>query len=141
MTILGKFQGRQVKQANEPTHLTGIDAFTQKAALTLSRRTFGRMLGIGVVSMAIHVWTGQPAAAISCQYGFIYNGEACECVAPCSHCYSQVGTCCSPNGQYCYSCTCTCQPFCGACVIGFRADIIVYDNGYYNCSCPQSGGC
>jgi len=124
MEHMTKLQSDVALSRGDERYLRSFDGLTKSIALSLTRRGFIRsaIVGLGAtLGMAIFN-VGPVSAQVSCNF----------CDGPCSWCSSYTGVCCSPNGQYCYACTATCQ-ICYTCG-KFKAREAVCNDGGHGCS-------
>lgn len=95
----------------------------KNVAVGMSRRQFGRAAAALVGALTLGVVVPIQAVAAACRI----------CYGPCARCSSCTGTCCSPNGRYCYRACCTCWFDC-VCAT-FHARETVCDDGAHGRAC------
>lgn len=107
-------------------HANALDRLTKATAIAISRRNFLKgLLASTAASIGIQLFSILPVAALECN----------TCLGPCANCNSLISSCCSPNGQFCWTLNCVCPQGCGPCGV-FRAIIRACNDGSVGNSCP-----
>ncbi|NOK61697.1 MAG: hypothetical protein GFH27_549313n105 [Chloroflexi bacterium AL-W] len=111
---------QQKTDVSEP--LTRVDRWTKALAISTSRRRFLNTLAAGGAILGLTQMKIRPVYAVDCTE---------DCSGSCT-CSTESVTCCSPNGVYCYSKTCTLTKGCQGIIgpkLGVRPYIRPCDDG------------